>query len=210
MPSELITSRALTTVARVKTRLSITESGFDTLLERMIMGVTDHLESLCGRSFGTATYTNEVYSVYGANQEMIALKNTPVTALSSLSYRAGTPSTPSWTAFTTDQFELVGDGKSGLVRIYGGIPRGVNTLRATYTAGYKIDFSQPATTSAHTLPFDLSDLAERMVVKLFKKRDAEGKSSESFNGGSITWESLISATDREIINRYTRIPSFIG
>lgn len=209
MTSELITTRALTNLDRMKARLTITTAEFDPLLERLIMGVTDHLESLCNRKFGTATYTNEVYSVYNAGQEMFALNNIPVTALTTLSYRAGTPSTPSWTAFTADQFELVSDGKNGLVRIYGGVPRGVNALRATYTAGYKIDFTDPTDTTKHTLPFDLTDLAERLVTKRFKRREAEGKGVDTFNGATVTWEDFLMASDKEIINRYTRVPAFV-
>lgn len=209
MATELITARALTTVSRVKNRLGIEKADFDTLIERLIMAATDHLESLCNRKFGTATYTNEVYSVHTPALEMLALKNTPVTTLSALQYRAGTPSTPSWTAFTTDDYELVGNGESGLIRIYSGIPRGVNALRATYTAGYKIDFTAPTNTSLHTLPFDLSDLAERMVVKRFKRRESEGKSTETFDGATVTWEGILDAADKEIIARYGRLPTFI-
>lgn len=209
MATELITSKALTNLERIKTRLGIESSGFDTLFERLIMGITLELESRCNRSFGSATYTNEIYTIYNRGNDVLSLNQTPVTALTSLAYRAGTPSTPSWTAFTTDQYELLNDGKSGLVRVYGGVPAGANAIRATYTAGYKIDFAFPTDTTKHTLPFDLTDLAERLVTKRFKRREHEGKTNESFDGGQITWEALLTAEDREIIARYTRLPVFI-
>ena len=95
------------------------------------------------------------------------------------------------------------------MRIYGGVPAGTNAIRATYTAGYKIDFSKPTDPNFHTLPFDLTDLAERLITKRFKRREHEGKQNETFDGAQITWESLLTAEDREIIARYTRMPVFI-
>lgn len=209
MSQEIIASRALTNLNRIKTRLGIETSGFDTLLERMIMSITDELESRANRKFATATYTNEVYTIHNHGTDMLSLNNTPVTTLTSVQYRAGTPATPTWTSFTANEFELVSDGKSGLVRIYGGVPYGTNAIRATYVAGYKIDFENPTDTTKHTLPFDLTDLAERLVTKRFKKREHEGKTNESFEGGQVTWEALLTAEDREILARYSRLPVFI-
>ena len=60
MATELITTRALTNLERIKTRLGIDSAGFDTLIERMIMGITDEIESRCNRKFATATYTHLV------------------------------------------------------------------------------------------------------------------------------------------------------
>jgi len=209
MATELIPTRALTNLERMKKRLTITGTDFDVLLERLIMAITDELESRCNRKFGRAIYTNEVYSNYNHGAKMLSLNQTPVISIASLSYRAGTPSTPAWTAFGTDDYELSGDGKSGLVRIYGNVPGGTNVLRATYTAGYLINFDDPTDTAEHTLPFDLTDLAERLIVKRFKRREAEGKGTETFEGGTVVWEELINAADREIIARYTRLPVFV-
>jgi Phage gp6-like head-tail connector protein len=201
MSTELIATRALTNLERVKTRLSIENASNDKLIERLIMGVTDHLESLCNRKFAFGTYTNEVYSIPSGNIDMLALKQTPVVSLTSLEYRLGTVGSPAWTPYLADDYELINDGKSGLVRIYGGIYRGTNIIRATYTAGYKIDFSDPTDVSKHTLPFDLT--------KRLKKRDHEGKSNESFDGGTVTWSRFIETGDQPIIDRYTRLPSFV-
>lgn len=206
--SELPT-HSLTNLTRVKNRLTLDTPAFDAVLERMIGAVTDRVEGECNRRFKSTTYTSEVYSYdEGTQRRYVFLNQTPVTALTSLSYRAGTPSNPSWTAFGADDYELMGDGKSGLVRVYGGIPRGVNTVRATYTAGYLIDWDNITDTTKHTLPFDLTDLCERMVVKEFKKRESEGRSAESFEGGSVTWEKLLNDDDKEIVNRYRRAPTF--
>lgn len=141
---------------------------------------------------------------------MIALNQTPVELVSAAQYRAGTVSNPTWTNFLADQWELVGSGASGLVKMYGGVPKGINSIRFTYIAGYKINFEAPTDPAQHTLPFDITELCENLVVKRYKKRDVSaGKSSEGFEGSSTSWESFITSDDREIINRYRRIPSFI-
>lgn len=200
---------ALTTKTRVKDRLTITGTNFDALLDRLISATTDFIEGECGgRRFKKTTYTSEIYSVHARKQEYILLKQAPVSVLTSAQYRAGTPSTPNWTNFIADEFELLEDGKSGLVRIYGGAPYGVNAVRFTYDAGYLIDFASEVPPN-HTLPQDLTDLCERLVIKLFKKRESEGKQSEGFEGGSVTWKELLDESDQAIIARYRRLPAFV-
>lgn len=207
MATEL-TSRALTSLSRVKSRLTISSADHDTVLERLIMGASDHIQSFCNRTFKRQTYTNEIYSPPARGMDTLALKQTPVVSISAAEYRAGTPSAPSYTAFTTDQFEIVNDGAAGLVRVYGGVPYGTNAIRFTYIAGYLIDFENPAS-ATHTLPFDLSDLCERLVTKLWKRRESEGKTAEALEGSSVSWGELLTKEDREILSRYTRVPSFV-
>lgn len=205
--AETIVPYALTTRQRIKDRLTITTVNFDVLIDRLISAATDLIESSTNRRFKRTTYANELHSVRGANPQYIFLKQIPVASIASLQYRAGTPSNPNWGAFSMDYYELLEDGASGIIRVYGGLFAGVNQVRATYDAGYLIDFVN-AGTSTHTLPFDLSDLCERIVVKLFKKREAEGRQSESFEGGAVQWRELLDEADKLVINKYRREPPF--
>jgi len=51
----------------------------------------------------------------------------------------------------------------------------------------------------------LTEVCEKAVVRSFKKRDSEGRSSESFEGSSITWEKdVFLAEDIAIIKNYRR------
>ncbi len=195
---------ALTTLQRVKDRLGLTSAGFDALLERLIDASTDFIESHCGRRFKENTYSNELCLMESDGGRILMLKQSPVSALSALQYRLGTPDNPSWTTYLASEFELVGDGSSGLVRIYSGVPKGTNNLRATYTAGYKIDFTNPYT-ATHTLPFDLSDLCERLIVKAFKKREADGKQSESAGEASVVWMQNLEPEEIATLERYRRV-----
>ena len=201
-------SYGLTTKERIKDRIGLTTSNFDTLLDRLIAAATDIIESECGgRRFKETTYTNEVYSIYNSQQKMVALKNIPIGTVTGVQYRAGLKSNPNWTDFNTDDWEVVTDGKSGLIKIWG-IPHDINQLRVSYTAGFTIDFSN-AGTSSHTLPADLSDMAERLTIKLFKKRENEGKLSETFEGTTVQWKELFDEIDNNTLARYRRLPEFI-
>lgn len=206
---EIILPYALTTLDRVKDKLGLDKPTQDLVLSRIINSVTDWIENQCNRRFKTATYTNELYSVKGERETILLLKNAPVTVLSSVQYRQGQVGSPTWTNYTSNDYELVGDGSSGIVKFYTflnqGLVQGVNTLRVTYTAGYKIDFSKMGDTSNHNLPADISELAEKLVIKFFQRRLTPGKTSESFNGNSITWSKELDPEDNETLKAYRRI-----
>jgi hypothetical protein len=207
MAAQLYT-KALTTQSRVKARLGITVSTFDTVFISLINSLTDWIEGECNRQFLSQTYTNQVYSVEERGMKFLSLEQSPVTTLTSLEYRAGTPSSPSWTAFIADQYELVGSGKSGMIRVYGDLPHGTNAVRATYVAGYLFDFTNYGS-ATHTLPADLTELCERMVVKAFKQRDSKGKTTESFEGATVTWSTVLDEDEKSILARYKRLPAFV-
>jgi len=123
-------------------------------------------------------------------------------------WRSGTPSNPSWTDFIVDQYELVNDGKAGLVRIYGVMPRLYNNMvRATYTAGYLINFANAGDNLTHTLPADLTDLVENLIIRRWKRRELAGKQSEGLEGAQTNWKDNLDSEDLDVINHYRRAPS---
>jgi hypothetical protein len=213
---EQVVPYALTTLARVKDRLDISISDNDAKLIRFINGASDYIERECGKTglekypndghFMSKTYTNEVYGVNGARQQFLVLRNAPVSALTSFQWRAGTPSNPNWTDFIPDQFELVEDGTSGIIRVYGTMPRLYsNMLRATYTAGYLIAWESAGNPALHRLPADLTDVCENIVVRIYKRRMLEGKASEAIQGATTSWRDQLDAFDKETIQNYKRV-----
>ncbi len=203
MPS-ILAGHALTNASRIGSRLTFTPSAAQTtLLENLINAATDFIESRTNRRFKSTDYANELYSFLEGVRQIVALKQSPVTELSSVQYRAGTPSNPSWTDFITDQFELVSDGASGLVRIYGNL-FGINNLRVSYTAGYLIDFAHVEDPTKHTLPGDLTDLCERMVVRSYKRREGEAEKTVGGPQSSMTWNDYLDETDQDVLARYER------
>lgn len=273
---EQLPAYALTTLQRVKDRLSIKDDAFDGLLKRYITQVSDFIQNRCDRNFLRQTYTNQEYSVYG-NSDYLLLNQSPVfcltltgaTTLGSTSitgcssiagisagmpvigegiapgtvvvsaatttivisiaatgtyaaaslkvsglikmqYRAGLPSQPNWTDYTQDQFELLEDGVSGIIRAYGQIALSTmrnNSVRVTYIAGYLIDWENVGS-ATHTLPSDLTWCAENLVVRAFKRRDVAGKTSEGLSGATVSWNKELDPEDQETIQQYTRLPKF--
>lgn len=59
--------------------------------------------------------------------------------------------------------------------------------------------------SDYYLPADLVEVCEKVVVRTFKKREAEGRSSETFQESSVTWErDVFTAEDLRTIRNYRR------
>ncbi len=210
MSNEIIYPYALTTLDRVKDKLSIDKPGKDIVLGRIINSVTDWIENQCNRRFLNSTYTNELYTVRGQRETIVLLKNSPVTNLGAVQYRQGSVGSPVWTAYTNNDYELVGDGSSGMIKFYTylnqGLVQGVNTLRiASYTAGYLIDFKNFGNKTLHTLPAEITELAEKLVTKWYQRREHPGKSSESFNSNTITWSKELDMEDTETLKAHRRI-----
>jgi hypothetical protein len=128
-----------------------------------------------------------------------------ITGLISFQWRAGTPSNPSWTDFITDQFELEQQGYSGIIRVYGVMPRLYsNMLRATYVAGYPVDWPNAGNGGSHQLPADLSNTCDNVVERIFKRRGLAGKASESIQGATVAFRNDLDQMDLDTIARYQR------
>ena len=132
-----------------------------------------------------------------------------VNGLVSFQWRAGVPSNPVWTPFITDQAEIIDQGTTGTIRVYGVMPRIYsNMLRVTYWAGYPYDWENAGNMKSHRVPAELSELVENLIVRRFKRRDMAGKSSESSQGSNITWDKELDSMDKTIITNYKRIGTY--
>ncbi len=201
-------AHALTVKARIKQKMGIPTATItsDELLDRQIAGVTDFIENQCGgRRFKQQVAISEIQSVEADRQENFFLKQAPASALTAY-YNAGTIATPVWTAYSTEDYQLVDDGKSGIVRVYGGVTKGTNVIKFVYTAGFLIDFDNESDITKHNLPFDLAELADRLVIRWYKKREAAGKISESYEGGAVNWRDTLDEDDKMTLDSYRRVP----
>lgn len=211
--AESIYTFALSTLQRIKDRMGITVTDNDAVLQRLLNVTTDFIEGECQRHFAEKTYTDELYSIWGERLEFIQLKQMHITVLTAVKYRAGTPSNPNWTVLGADFYELVENGESGLIRIYPGFApllyTTTNALSVTYTAGYKTDWANFGNMTTHTLPADLTDLCERLVIRWWKRRESGGKQSESLQNSSINWRKELDDEDIDTLQRYSRPNRFV-
>lgn len=206
----------LATASNTGQTLTVTDqpTAYDGLLIRYINWATNYINNECGRySFVQQTYVNDTYSIDNPRQSFLTLRNLPVFSLSSLQWRAGTPTNPSWTAFIGDQFELVDPRTdpisglvwypSGLVRVYGVLPRIYNNMiRATYVGGYPVNWANPEDHNTHWLPGDITGVCENLVVRKFKRRQQAGKTSESLEGATIAYNKELDNEDIDVLGQY--------
>lgn len=271
---------ALTTKERIKTRLQITATTFDTVIDNMILAVTKRISQMCNRRFTQATFTNEMHDgsdLYGAQRNALIVKNAPLGTITSVQYRSGLNTDPTWTTFSENDYTV--DEQLGVLYFYTPLPHGKQNVRITYAGGFSgysigvmnywtfnivptgtvdgsnLTFTLPEdatelivyadgvrvlatnytfTAGANTftfdagqapyssiavdylpeianadseqwLPADLVEVCEEVVVRLFKRRDSEGRSSESFQESSITWtENVYSKENLATIKNYRR------
>lgn len=198
----------LTTTQRIKDRLAVTvvDATLDNVYKRMIYAATDFIEKACGgRRFLKRTISQELYSgsQNGSSnrQKYLILRNAPVASITLVEQNVGSQATPSWVTVSAEEYEL--DIDNSLI-FQGGLTPGTKNYRITYVAGYLIDFSDEFNDVVHTLPYELTDLCERLTTKLIKRRESEGRASEGFNSSQITWGDFLEEHDRVIIANYRR------
>ena len=199
----LITN-ALTTKTRITERLVNYNSSFDGLIENLINGVSIFIENQCNKKFVKNTYTNELYNGNDCNYtDKLFLKNFPIITITKIEYRSN-DDPEEWTTYETDTYLIEYDiGCIKLKETF--IPSGIQNIRVTYDAGYKVDWTNYTDTTKHTLPFDLTDICNKLVIKEFKKRESIGKQNENIGGVSINWSNMIDDEVQTVINFYKKI-----
>ncbi len=190
---------ALTTRQKVKDYLGISGTDKDTLIDQMINGATDFIESYCGgRRFKSTNYVE----IKDGGKSKLFLNQFPVTALTTVEYRSGTPSNPTWNTYDADSYEQY--LSEGYLCFYGKLPDIPRGMRVTYTAGYLIDFNNE-TSATHTLPFDLTTVCTQLAAKNVNNSQAEGIQSQSTEGQSVTFDTTLrslTADQKATLNKY--------
>lgn len=198
----------ITTVARVKDRLGLsqTDATRDLVIKRLMYSATQFIEHACGgRRFKQQVIEDEIYDgneTSGKKDSILIIKNAPIDSSASVivEHNAGTFQSPSWIDISQDITGI--DYEAGIIYIR--LPAGKQNVRVSYTGGYLIDFTDEFNDAKHTLPFDIADLADRLITRLMKKRESEGKKVEGFQTSQITWDDFIQDHDRTIIANYSR------
>lgn len=216
MPTILNNSshKALTTLARTKTFLGIGSDKYDSLLIQLINQVTGFVEKFTARNFLRQTYTNEEYD--GSGTDTLLLKNFPVASVTTLQFNRAADNTDDWETIGTDRYFAKEDGRIILVGRSGAfldVDAGYfidapNKYRATYVAGYLIDFNNENDPAQHTLPEDIEYLTHMLVSSLFNTRKSVGFSSAKVGDQSISLRKAVfeSPDIKEILEKY-RVPA---
>ena len=175
----------LTTTAKVKAYMGITDASSDTLIDGLILQVGSFISDYCGgRIFDRQDYV-ETYDTYNGRHK-IFLKQIPVTAVSAVKYRAGTPSSPVWNTYNADSY--LPYLNAGYIHFYGALPTVAQGLQVSYTAGFLIDFTHETDPLLHTLPQSLTMAANEMIANILNTRRAAGITSETTEGQTIQYD----------------------
>jgi len=212
--SQITLSQASTQTNTGQTLIVIDQpTAFDAVLVRLINWATNYIQNECGRCFVQQTYTNDTYSIDNPSQEKLQLRNYPIFSISSFQFRAGTVTSPSWTDFIADQYELINPRTdpasgltycpSGLIRVYGVLPMiASNMIRATYVGGYPVNWANPEDHNTHWLPGDITNVCENLVVRRFTRRQAAGKNGQTIDGATINWRNALDQEDIDVLGQY--------
>jgi hypothetical protein len=189
---------AHTDLTKVKSYLGITSTDFDTILGELITQVTAFVEGMMGgRIIEKATYTEEKHD--GGERDIFVF-NFPIDEVAGITaeFRGGSLSSPTWTAFTLDDFIIYPD--SGFVHFLAHTPWGSRNLRITYDGGYD------------TVPEDLVLLSNQLVAFIFNKRTSQGIKKESVEGSSVEYfgggeagalsVTILTQEQKDVIGRY--------
>lgn len=195
---------ALVSLDKVNAMLGLT-TGADTtrdqLLADIIASVTDYIEGYCGgRRFLSTSYTETIDARKG---NYIFMTHRPVTAVSSVKYRTGLPSTPTWVTYYVDGY-LTYLG-AGMIRFFSNFIPFPQAFQVAYTAGYLIDWTNFNDPTKHTLPRDLTQVAAELVIGRYNTRLSAGIYQESTEGQSVTYESdkyMLNNDHKAVLNKY--------
>lgn len=219
-----LTAHALTTLAAVKTELSISDSGSDDILTELINRASGLIEAHCDRHFEYSAAVAEAAAGFGLT--MLQVARTPLLSLTSITYDTATVDSDSYSIHSAGAGTIYREG--GWVWTAGSL---ANIARdplpgteqklytVTYAGGY---VTQPQVdddgTLTRTLPYDLEQACILAVVQSYRQlgRDRAIKSESllkySVSYGSPPPSSIVGGSGlppevEAMLNPYVRIPA---
>ena len=189
----------LTTLAKVKTLLELTETDWDGLINELIGAVSERCASYCNRDFENKSRVE--YQDGGGRY--LYLRGLPVVGSITSIYGSNTWEWASGDLIDADYYFLQPSGMVGYR--YGAWPYGHKALKVTYTGGYFVFDAGPKPPAGYNPPPDGLEMAARTQVAYdFNRRKDVGLESVSFPDGSIqkvsSGEFLPSV--KAVLNRY--------
>lgn len=173
------------TKTEVKSYLGITANTYDTVLDLLVSGCVAFVENQIRRKIDSATFTE----YHNGGKARYFVKNSPMTALTSVHYNAGTQHTPNWTAVDLENVTFEENGT-----VYApGLPDGTRNIKIVYVGGYA------------AVPGDLAMVIVQLTAKAFEQRNAQGKSREAMGGVQVDWKAELAPEQLETIKRYRRL-----
>jgi uncharacterized phiE125 gp8 family phage protein len=164
----------LTTVAKLKTFLSITATTWDTLLTDLLEGAEDEIRRACNKGEGLFASGSRTQKFSGSSFDVLYLTHRPVTAITTV--KVFTDSTNSTTVTSTD-YRINDDGNAVLLQssaVTEAMWTGVRTSRfwhPDYRSMAAYPYTEVIYTGGYaTIPDDLEEAARWYAAQLFLDR----------------------------------------
>lgn len=201
--------QALTTLATVRSELSLTSSADDTYLCRLIEGASDFIAQYCNRDFYKATVTEKVKG-FGAVR--IVLSRTPIISIASISYLGSTIDSDSYeieNASTGFLYRSAGWNWTAQLWLNTTDDVAVGSERAAFSATYTGGYVTPNQSGTRTLPYDLEDVCIQLVTQRYRRRGQDASvESESLGDYDVTYagrnEDRLPASAKRVLDGYKR------
>lgn len=197
---------ALTTLARAKQYLGISDSSKDFRLTMRIVAASKAIENYCNRTFKRTTYTNEILS--GKDSSRIYLKNSPVID--------GQPFTmertddfdtdTSWDGISSEDYQ-VDNAKGVIQKDNGNFRAGNRNYRVTYTAGYYLpsaDEFEDDVNDELDLPADIEMAVLTLLEADNDSQDAGNIKRQKVNQVEIEYDLTKTASNELIDNEQVK------
>lgn len=183
---------SLTTVERFKEYHGITVDTHDTVISRLIIGVSAFVEKYCKREFKRQAFTNVEYNGRGTSK--LLLKHYPIDSGQTFSIQERGGLGHDWGSTDWDSFESADyrvDYEKGIVVANRNFQEGFLNFRASYTAGFYLPSNasfQDGTDDDKDLPYDLENAVWDLVAGTFDNRKSNKKiSTQQVRDVSITY-----------------------
>jgi len=180
----------LTTIAKVKANLSISDSSSDALLQELVTSLSGYIVNFLNREIKSASRSDKLD---GLGRNRIRLRHYPITAISSVSIggvavQASADGLRNGYVFD-DKYLYLLDGTNPSV-----FASGIKNVSVSYTAGYS------------DVPFDIDRICVEMVSKRYKDRQRIGLTSEGIQGQSTGFSQYDMTRDTmRVLDNYRRV-----
>jgi len=168
----------LTTVARLKAFIGVSDSTYDSVFETIIDSVTDFIEGETGRRFKKTAYTDSIVNSEGGRE--LLLPQWPVISgeTFTLYYRnSGVYGGNVWKEVSSNDYRI--DESAGLLHANGAFYKGFQNYKILFTAGYDFEnVAEPLITLASVGLSDLEMVVWKLANRAFNDRKSSGNISK--------------------------------
>lgn len=180
----------LTTLANVKSWLTIATTTDDAILTRMVTSVSNYIQSWLNRSFAVATYT-DIHNGSGTGYQL-ALHEYPIISVSSVTISGNIiPASPDGIqpGYMFDARGIYFNGYQ--------LTKGLQNVRITYSAGYAVT------------PPEIEQACIELISLRYRERSRIGEVSKSIGGEVISYtQKDFPDGVKTILNNYKRVISY--